>query len=188
MEHLRVRMKYGEHEFEAEGPGPDVHTELALFTELIRPPSATERPRVPEDGPVALQGEQIAQQDERIRPPGDRVTPQEPDITRLMRLEGRIVSFATVPRSVEEGILLALLSQKLLRDNDKVMGGEIIGGIRQSGRPVYRVDYHTHRLIDAGDVVATGRGRAARYRLTAAGHAKAEALARAALAAPGAMA
>ena len=180
MEHLRVRMKYGEHEFEAEGPIADVHTELAAFTELIRPRCAMERPRVPDDAPGVQPGEPVSPDSERFPPPDDPLPPPEPDITRLMRLEGRIVSLTRVPRSVEEGILLALLAQKLLRDNEKVMGGEIIGGIRQSGRPVYRVDYHTHRLIDAGDVVATGRGRAARYRLTVKGTGRAEALARAA--------
>ena len=165
MEHLRVRLKLGEHEFEAEGPPADVVAQFAAFRALVwpppLPPPAAEAPQ-----PVAL-------------PPADLT---RAELTRLMRLEGRIVSLITAPASVEGGILLALFGQKLLRNNERVMGGEIIEGIRRSGRLVERVDYHNHKLMRAGDVVAVGSGRAARYGLTKQGEEKAAALARRTLA------
>ena len=165
MEHLRVRLKLGEHEFEAEGPPADVDAQFAAFRALVwpppLPPPAAEAPL-----PVAL-------------PPADLT---RAELTRLMRLEGRIVSLITAPASVEGGILLALYGQKLLRNNERVMGGEIIEGIRRSGRLVERVDYHNHKLMRAGDVVVMGSGRAARYRLTKQGEEKAQALARRTLA------
>ena len=168
MEHLRVRLKLGEHQFEAEGPPADVDAQFAAFRALVwpppLPPPAAEAPAQPL--PVASA-------------PADLT---RADLTRLLRLEGRIVSLITAPASVEGGVLLALLGQKLLRNNERVMGGEIIEGIRRSGRLVERVDYHNHKLVRTGDVVAMGSGRAARYRLTKQGEDKAQALARRTLA------
>src|SRR5688572_24682869 len=164
-----MRLKLGEHEFEAEGPPADVDAQFTAFRALLRAASVeSPAPAAPARPPVS-------------EPPP--AVPPHADLTRLMRLEGRVVSQITAPASVEGGILLALLGQKRLRNNERVMGGEIIEGIRRSGRLVERVDYQNHKLMRAGDVVAMGSGRAARYRLTKQGEEKAEALARRALAA-----
>ena len=167
MEHLRLKLKLGDLEFEAEGPPPAVQAQFLAFKELVRPPAAE---------PCAI--DEPTEQEIRESPVALALLPV--DVTALMRLEGRIVSLATAPASVDEGILLTLLGQKLLRNNEQVMGGEIIEGIRRSGRYVHRVDYRTQKLVHAGDVVAIGHRRATRYRLTKRGLARAEALVRSA--------
>jgi hypothetical protein len=62
--------------------------------------------------------------------------------------------------------------------NDSVTGGEILHGLRLTGRTANRVDYQLDKMTTAGDVITIGVGRARRYRLTNQGMGKARELAR----------
>jgi hypothetical protein len=46
---------------------------------------------------------------------------------------------AARPETIEDALFAILLGQRTLRGNDSVMGGELIGGPRQSGVMVGRV-------------------------------------------------
>jgi hypothetical protein len=66
-----------------------------------------------------------------------------------------------------------LLGQQQLRGNAAVAGTEIMAGLRGSGYTINRADHILKRFAAAGDVVATGKRRRRRYRLTTDGAGKA---------------
>lgn len=160
MDAYKLKIKIGEHEFEAEGPTEVVQAQFEAFRELVSATPA--RPASSQSTPV-------------ITTP---VTNDELKLERVMRHEGRVVSLTARGASVEDEIMLVLLGQKLLRDNDSVTGGEIIDGLRLTGRTMNRVDYQLDKMTDAGEVITIGTGRARRYRLTNQGLTKGRDLAR----------
>lgn len=161
MDSYRLKIKVGEHEFEAEGPAEVVQAQFAAFRELIASlPKAAE--------PAANQQEQSTQ------PNRDQ---SELMLSRIMKQDGRVVSLTVRGASLEDEVLLLLLGQKNLRSNDSVTGGELIDGLRLTGRTVARVDYHLDKLTTAGHTITIGTGRARRYRLTNQGFAKAQEIA-----------
>jgi hypothetical protein len=98
-------------------------------------------------------------------------------LPKIMRHEGRIVSLTARGQSLEDEILLVLLGQRKLRSNDSVSGGEILDGLRLTGRTVNRIDYQMDKMTASGDVITVGTNRARRYRMTNQGFAKAQELA-----------
>lgn len=150
MDNLRLKLKLGEHEFEAEGPPEAVQSQFAAFRQLVRP--ADEAQTTP-------------------------ASPPPPQVESPMRLEGNVVCLTRRGASLDDEILLLLLGQKLLRNNDAVSGSEITAGLNLSGRRVRRVDYHTNKMTDAGYVITLGTRRARRYRLTNQGLVKGQQLA-----------
>jgi hypothetical protein len=165
METYRLKMKVGEHEFDATGPTDAVQAQFTTFTALIASvmkivPLHT--PSVPQTATTEHKSTGGAVSVEKI----------------IMRQEGRMVSVTRRGRSLEDDVLLVLLGQKSLRNNDTVTGGEITTGLRLSGRVVGRVNYELDKMTAAGDVITTGTGRARRYRLTNQGLVKAQGLAR----------
>ena len=74
--------------------------------------------------------------------------------------------------------LAILLGQQLLRNNTKVMGSEIMAGLRRSGVSISRADYVLRNLIVDACVTATGYHRRRRYRLTNRGIDRAQEVAR----------
>jgi hypothetical protein len=162
MDVYKLKMKIGEHEFEAEGPTDMVQAQFEAFRELV---SVT--PARPTVTPPPT--------------PGGGAPPPNGDdlkLDKVMRQEGRVVSLTARGANVEDEIMLVLLGQKLMRDNDSVTGAEIIEGLRLTGRTVNRVDYQLDKMTDAGDVITIGVGRARRYRLTNQGLTKGRELAR----------
>ena len=164
METQKLKLKIGDHEFEAEGPVTIVQAQFEAFRELVqRLPARAEPPTQTNAAPVAA--------------------PQAPagadlDIGRIMSQDGRLVSLTARGASVEDEILLVLLGQKVLRNNDSVTGGEVIDGLRLTGRTVQRVDYYLDKMTTTGDVMTIGVRRARRYRLTNTGSTKAREVAR----------
>ena len=146
MEHLRLKLRVGEHEFEAEGPPSDVHTQFAAFRGLLPP----------------LPGAPYAAPD----PNGRAMNPATRDYSKVMRRDGRFITLLTRRDLVESDILLVLIGEKFLRNHEQVMGGEITGSLRRSGWIVRRVDYTMSKLAARGDVAIIGSGRARRYQLT----------------------
>jgi hypothetical protein len=146
-------MKFGEHEFEAEGSNGVVLAELAAFKKLL-----------------VAQGKAIPPESEPTRPPID--------IEKIMRIDGRVVSLAVQRESVEDAVLLLLFGQRQLRNNNRVSGAEIMDGLRASRHRVMRVDHRLRRLVADGSINAAGRRRARRYALTNRGLQKAQDIAR----------
>jgi hypothetical protein len=166
METYRLKMKVGEHEFDAMGPTAVVQAQFAVFTALI----SSVMKIAPLHTPSVAQTPATEH-----KPAGGAVSAEK----IIMRHEGRMVSLTARGGSVEDDVLLVLLGQKLVRNNDSVTGGEVMTGLRLSGRVVGRVSYELDKMTMAGDVVTMGTGRARRYRLTNQGLVKAQGLARA---------
>jgi hypothetical protein len=161
MDVQRLKIKVGEHEFEAEGPPDAVQAQFAAFRDLIASLPTTQPASA---APV---------------PPSAQAPGKSGELTldKIMRQEGRVVSLTARSASLEDELMLLLLGQKSLRNNDSVTGGELIDGLKLTGRTVSRVDYQLDKLTEAGDVITIGTGRARRYRLTNQGFARAQNLA-----------
>ena len=144
MSDLRLKIKFGEHEFEAEGTAETVQAQFVAFKQLVVPQA---------EGGLSLAT------DTAVDPSGP------PPFHKMVRVSDRIASL-TVPAKTEDAVLLVLLAQKQFRNNDAVTGGEIMDGLRASGVRVPRADYILARHARDGNVVRVGEGRKRRYRLT----------------------
>lgn len=163
MDIYKLKIKIGEHEFEAEGPTEIVQAQFEAFRGLVA---------------------NMPQRQEATTPPAptpavNPIKTNELMLDRIMRLDGRVVSLTARAGSLEDEILLVLLGQKNLRDNEAVTGAEIMDGLKRTGHVVGRIDYKLDKLSagSSASVITIGMGRARRYRLTNQGFAKAQELA-----------
>jgi hypothetical protein len=150
----RIKIRIGDHEFEAEGPPDMVQAQFEAFTELIKlqPISRTE--------PATS-----ADKTEVISSPTPTVMPHV-KLEKIMSVDGRVVSLTALPSSTEEAALLIMLGNKDMRNNLTVTGQEIGDGLAQSGQIVARVDRIMEKHIQDALVLKIGVGRGTRYRLT----------------------
>jgi hypothetical protein len=168
MESMRLKLKIGDHEFDAEGPSDVVQAQFASWRDLIAALPA-----------VAVQLKTPAQPERVVEQPQQR---NGIEYDKIMKQDGRFVSLTARGESLEDELILLLLGQKQLRANDSVTGTELIEGLRQTGRTVNRIDYQLDKMSEAGDVITIGQGRARRYRLTNTGLNRAQDIARTLLA------
>ena len=151
----RLRLKIGEHEFEAEGSPEFVEHRFRAFEQLIRPPAAPPTP-------VALSPEQ--------------------QIARIARVNRSVVYLMAKPPSVPDAALLVVLGHKTLRSKDAVSGLDVKRGLAASGVKLPRVDRLLAQLATDGYLSTSGKNRAKRYRLTDAGLARMRSIASAMMA------
>jgi hypothetical protein len=168
MEPNKLKIKIGQHEFEAEGPSEVVQSQFEAFRELVSalPP---QKPADAEPTPAASSPQAVPSN-------------AEPSLERIMKVDGRIVSLTARRESLDDEIILVLFGQKMFRNNDSVTGAEVIDGLKLTGRTVRRIDYQLDKMAKAGDAIVIGTGRARRYRLTNTGLAKARDIANSILA------
>jgi hypothetical protein len=150
---LRIKIKLGEHEFEADGPPDAVEAQVRTFVRLIGREEKTEAKPA------------------EIPPP--------PPITKVARINGKVVSLNVPCQSLEQAVMAVLLGQRQLRGNPFVAGTEIMAGLRASGHRVERADNILKRQAMLGNVVVTGKRRLKRYRLTTDGAERAQKIAQA---------
>jgi hypothetical protein len=166
MDTNKLKLKIGEHEFEAEGPTEVVQAQFAAFREMVMGLLT----RAPEPPPTSQPDSTPAV-----------VVPKNSELLldRIMKQDGRIVSLTARANSIDDEILLVLLGQRNLRNNEAVTGGEIIDGLKRTGHAVNRIDYKLDKMSEgeAAMVITIGSGRARRYRMTSQGFAKAQDLA-----------
>jgi hypothetical protein len=162
----KIRIKIGEHEFEAEGTTESVQAQLETFKVMLT--SINDIPA----RPVAQEVKQAAP---IIADTGD---PTHVPLEKILHVSGRVVSLTAIPSSTEMAALLILLGHKNLRNNESVTGQEIGDGLAQSGRPVARTDRVMEKAITEAYVMKSGFKRSTRYRLTNSGNQKALATAR----------
>ncbi|MGO9604059.1 MAG: hypothetical protein ACLQAT_11775 [Candidatus Binataceae bacterium] len=166
MDNSKLKIKIGNHEFEAEGPTEVIQAQFAAFKEMIAAaPQPARAPDVP-NGDKGQPDGQGSPNHESLR------------IDKIMRQEGRIVSLTANTDSPENAVLLVLLGQKVFRNNDGVTGAEVVDGLRVSGQTITRLDRVTEKLAAEGQVIVVGVHRAKRYRLTNQGLNRAREIAR----------
>ncbi|HZU34009.1 MAG TPA: hypothetical protein VFB79_23050 [Candidatus Angelobacter sp.] len=166
MDTAKIKIRIGDHEFEAEGPAEVVKSQFEAFKELIamqpRPillPQPVAEQQLPQD-----QAQAIAQSTMQL--------------DKIFKVEGRIVSLTAHAGSPDDATLLLMLGQKQFRGNDAVTGQELGDGLEHSGIRVQRVDRIMDKFVKEGLVLKIGLGRATRYRLTNPGMAKSTAVAK----------
>jgi hypothetical protein len=157
MDTLKMKIKTGEHEFEADGPPDAVHAGLATFARII--------------------GAEEKADEKEVAPVPAAAVPEAPAIGKIARINGGVVSLKVAPESSQSAVLLLLLGQQQLRNNIAVAGAQIMDGLRASGKTVGRSDTILKRHAAAGFVVTTGKRKRRRYRLTKDGVEKAQAIA-----------
>jgi hypothetical protein len=143
---LRLKLKIGEHEFEADGPCAIVEAQIETFARLIGR----------EDAIVA--GRSLSAENKRA-------TALKP-IHSVARVEGKLVRLSVQCPSASNAVLALLLGHRELRGVHAVSGTELMRALRASGQKVPRVDQLLQRFAKSGNVVMTGKHRARRYRLT----------------------
>jgi hypothetical protein len=166
MDAYRLKLKVGEHEFEAEGPPESVERQFQAWKELI----AT-APRQKENTPAVS-----SDQEKKVDNPEVPLA-----LDRIMRMDERIISLTAPPELAPEAALLILLGQRQLRSNEAVTGNEMMEGMQQSGFRLARVDRVLENLATDGSVIRSGAHRGTRYRLSNTGLTRAQGIARSVL-------
>jgi len=159
MSESRLKIKFGEHEFEAEGSAESIERQLETFKRLVAPE--------PEPRPAA----------EIMKQPETDKAAAPVELERIMRIQGRTVSLS-VSTKLEDAVLLMILGQRQFRQNHIVSGGEVMRGLRESGFRVGRADTVLKRHAGQGSIIAIGRYRTRRYQFSQAGLERAEQIAR----------
>jgi hypothetical protein len=172
----RLKIKIGEHEFEAEGPATAVQEQFQLFKEMVAS-APVARAAHPQSTPLLPSP---------VAPPPMPPATEEPNVDnslhKIMQFDDaeRVVSLTIRPESVEDAILLILLGQKWMLSNETITGAVIMDGLTATGGlPVSRIDRLLEKLGREGNVIVIGQRRGKRYRLTNAGVNKAKELANA---------
>lgn len=166
MDTSRIKIKIGEHEFEAEGPTAIVKEQFEAFKEIIST-LATKTTVLSSTAAVQKEENKILNMNLGSK-----------ELDKVMHVDGRVVSLTAIPPSIEDAALLVMLGHRDLRDNFSVTGQEIGDGLAQSGRSVSRVDRVMETAIEQSLVLKTGVKRSTRYRLTNQGLAKAVGIAK----------
>lgn len=156
MSETRLKVKFGDHEFEAEGPAESVERQFAAFKQLILPGS--EPSVVPPAQPTKETG------------------PAQLPLDKIMQLNGQSVALR-VAAEASEAVLLILLGLRELRGRYIVSGRDIMDGLRASGAPVRRADIILKGLAASGAIVAIGKHRMLRYQFSATGLTRAQQIA-----------
>lgn len=161
--HHRIKIKIGQHEFEAEGPSDVVSEQFKIFNELVASFPST---------PAAQPQNDTHKLDEpaTIQPGRPDLPSIDAALGKIMKLDNRIVSLTVRAETVEDAVLLLLYGQKMMRESDSVTGGEVLDGLKATGgTSVSRVDRVLEKMGRDGDVIVIGERRGKRYRLTNAG-------------------
>ncbi|MGB9196617.1 MAG: hypothetical protein WCB53_06785 [Terriglobales bacterium] len=167
MENYRIKVKIGEHEFEADGPADAVQSQFEMFKQLI-----ANQPK-----PIDTTKKE-PQQEESMAPSARHFDLQ---LDQICQVSGRVVSLTVKPEADATAAMLIMLGQKTFRENDTVTASEIKDGLEQSGYRPTRIDRIMQPLADEGSVIRIGQRKGTRYRFTNQGIAKAKGLAKTAL-------
>ncbi len=159
-EHIRAKVKIGADEFEMEGPAGIVQPELQAFRELVekRRADVMAQPQIeprPDENPATIATAKA------------NAFAIDVLLSKIMNVDGRVVSLTARPKSAEDAVLLVLYGQKSLRENDSITGGEVLEGLTATGGlAISRVDRLLEKAGKDGDVIVIGERRGKRYRLT----------------------
>jgi hypothetical protein len=167
----RLKIKVGEHEFEASGEPEDVKEQYRMFVELVGTMARTPHPQ-----PQTPSLNDTPEVDSST--PSPSTPANELALTKIMKQEGRVVSLTVRPKSLVDAIMLLMLGHKVIRNSEYTTGAELIDGLKTSGGITFsRIDKLMEKISDDGDIIVTGERRGKKYRMTNAGMTKARQIA-----------
>jgi hypothetical protein len=180
MEAYKLRVRIGQHEFEAEGPQEAVERQFQAFSELVKVPASA--PVVQESDSKTLTSKII---DKAIQSNGAITYPDMVEaeaFKKIFHVEGEAVSLTVLPRTETrdaDAALVILLGCQWFTSSHTASGAQMIDNLRQSGISVERADRVLKPYIEgeAPLIITTGIRRGAKYRLTNQGVARAKTLA-----------
>lgn len=168
METHRLKIKIGQHEFEAEGPPEAVNAQFEAWKDLISALPSTGQFDQSGGGPAAPPNPESA------KPPVEL-----PGIFEHDRKKN-LISLRVHPRGdhrFADALLLIMYAYKLL-DQDEVMVGRLKEAMALTGLRLERVDRTMEPHLRANLVLKGGTGKGGKYRLTNMGIQRAEVLVR----------
>jgi hypothetical protein len=167
----RLKIKVGEHEFEASGDPEDVKEQYRMFVELVGTMA-----RTPPSQPQTLSSNDTPEVDSST--PAPSTPANDLVLTKIMKQEGRLVSLTVRPKSLIDAIMLLMLGHKVIRSSEYTTGAELIDGLKTTGGITFsRIDKIMEKISDDGDIIVTGERRGKKYRMTNAGMTKARQIA-----------
>jgi hypothetical protein len=153
MTDYKLKVKIGEHEFEAEGPVDVVKAQFETFKQLINPSTTPVTDALVAEPPFTLKNS---------------------DSLFSMK-DHRIVTFNDPTKSGKDAILYILYGRKMFQINDPATGGEIKRGLVASGYSGAEISRRLRELCVEKLTVPSGSHRAKRYQLTPEGLSKIQA-------------
>jgi hypothetical protein len=180
-ESYKLKVKIGQHEFEAEGPQEAVERQFQTFSELIRPPDGEAPPEPSNSNDLTSNIIENTAQPNNTMNFSD--APDADTFKRVFHVQGDAVSLAALPRSDNrdaDAALVILLGCQFYTSSPAASGAQMIENLRQSGISVDRADRVLKPYIegDAPLIIATGIKRGSKYRLTNQGIMRARTLAK----------
>jgi hypothetical protein len=169
----RLKIKVGDHEFEAEGPADSVAKQFADFKEMI----ASLPAKTPDIVFHDIVDDPFGPSASSSNPAASRLPSPKSELVKIFKVDGRVISIVAKPASENDAVLLIMLGQKELRGNEAPTGSEVKDGLEQSGYKPLRVDRMMDSLFADGLILISGKNRGKKYRLSNPGLVKAQALA-----------
>jgi hypothetical protein len=171
MDVYKLRMKLGDAELEVEGAQEWVEKQRDIFLERTVESPSTENSKD--------EHRQSPAKDSQLPERAPTLPLTEAQMNKIASLQDDVVTLTAVPggeTADEDSLMLLLLAHKVMRNTDSVLAGDLLAGMKQSGRPVDRLD-GVFAKIDNTLVIRSGVRRGTKYRLTNPGAAKAKAVA-----------
>lgn len=167
-EPFRLRLKIGEHEFEASGDQEAVERQFSAWRSLIldAPKPAPPPPQTPPPGDTP--------------PPPAGIGADAVEFERIFSRDGRRLALTVLPPGearMADAALLLLFGHRLYNGTDQVGGIPLLEGMKHSGYGIDRVDRIMSRY-EPEHVIRTGARRGVKYRLTLPGLARAREIAK----------
>lgn len=181
MDVVKLRIKFGVDELEAEGTQEFVEKQRDIFMERIKnrlPAKPVADDLLLADATKSQNGRSSSEDD------GSKATIANlpvslADMKKIATQEGDTITLTAVPSGEtadEDSLKLLLLAHKVMRSVDSVQTDDLLAGMKQSGRSLDRLDRVFGR-IDPSLILRTGVKRGTKYRLTNPGVVKAKAIA-----------
>ena len=187
MSAYKLRIKIGQHEFEAEGEEETVKAQFKEFKSIITDPVPPAGPfanlsgsRPPEVSPFnALSGSPPSPLTPTPHPTSRAIADQ---LEKIVRMDGKKpITMSALPLGEQregDATLILLLAYKIFWQKDEMAGARLLDGLKRSGYNVDRVDRVMDQFIEGAEpmVLRTGVRRGVRYRLTTRGATRASEL------------
>ena len=165
----KLRIKIGQHEFEAEGDADIVKQQLEEFKAIISEHRTPEQKLPDNDIPPLVPSQQ---------PPLGIGTAEL--LSKVIRMEEKKpLTLSVLPRGDQresDAALVLLLAYSRARRQQEVGGAALLEGLKVSGYSLDRVDRIMDRMIETAEplVLRTGVRRGVKYRLTTRGVTRAQ--------------